>query len=65
MDREPIDSSCISSVGYEYPNLEIELTDGSIYTYHNVSPLVYANFLRALSLGWFYNRYIRNSYLFD
>jgi len=65
MDREPFDSTCIASAGFEYPNLEIEFTDGSVYTYHGVSPFVWANLLRALSPGWFFNKYIRNRYTFD
>jgi hypothetical protein len=68
MDREFIgDSDCISSVGYdiELKDLEIELTDGSVYTYHGVSHLVYANLLRVTSKGWFYNKYIRTVYNFS
>jgi len=66
VDREWLgDSDCIASAGYLYPDLEIEFTDGKVYTYHGVSPLVYANLLRSTSKGWFLNRYIRNSYPFD
>lgn len=59
-----MDSSCVEAAGWEAGNLQINFTDGSSYIYHNVSPLVYANFLRVLSKGWFLNRYIRNKYSF-
>jgi hypothetical protein len=68
-DLEPIDSSCVEAAGWTFESsgvgdLHIDFTDGTSYTYHNVSPLVYANLLRALSKGWFFNRYIRNNYDF-
>lgn len=65
MDLEPVDSSCVEAIGWEAGDLQVDLTDGSSYVYHNVSPLVYANFLRVLSKGWFYNKYIRSRYSFD
>jgi hypothetical protein len=70
MDLEPFDSTCIEAAGWEFTgagvgDLEVHFTDGSRYTYHSVSPLVFSNLLRALSPGWFFNRYIRNSYSFD
>ena len=64
IDRESFDSDCIASAGYEKGTLEIEFTDGSIYTYYGVSPLVWANFLRVTSKGWFFNKYIRNNFSF-
>lgn len=62
MELEPFDSTCISEAGWEKGDLEIHFTDGLVYTYHSVSPLVWANLLRCSSPGWFFNKYIRNRY---
>lgn len=59
------DSSCVEAAGFENGDLQVKFTDGSIYTYHGVSHLVWANFLRVISKGWFFNKYIRNRYPFD
>ncbi len=64
MDLESVDSSAIEAIGFEDGDLHVNLHDGTSYTYQGVSPLVYANFLRVLSKGWFFNKYIRNSYPF-
>lgn len=64
MEREDFDSDAIASAGWANFELEVEFTDGSVYTYQGVSPLVWANFLRVLSKGWFFNKYIRNRYSF-
>jgi hypothetical protein len=69
-DLEPVDSSCVESAGWEFQgsgsgDLHIDFTDGTSYVYHEVSPLVYSNLIRATSKGWFFNRYIRNSYSFE
>jgi hypothetical protein len=66
-DLEPMDSTCVETAGWEFQgsgtgDLHIDFTDGTSYTYHEVSPLVYANFQKALSHGWFFNKYIRNNY---
>ena len=64
-----MDSSCVEAAGWTFESsgtgdLLIEFTDGTSYTYHEVSPLVYANLSRAISKGWFYNKNIRNRYDF-
>lgn len=69
-DLQPLDSSCVESAGWEFEaqgtgTLHIDFTDGTSYEYSGVSPLVYANLLRVSSKGWFFNRYIRNSYSFE
>lgn len=67
MEREPVDSTCISSAGYdpESNDLEIEFTDGTVYTYYNVSGHQFSRMLRSHSPGWYFNRYIRDSYSFS
>ena len=69
-DLTPIDSSCVESAGWEFEGqgtgtLHIDFTDGTSYEYSNVSPLVYANLIRAVSKGWYFNKYIRNSFSFS
>lgn len=68
MDREPVDSTCIASAGYDpiEDDLEIEFArDGRVVTYHNVSGHQFSRMLASPSPGWYFNRYIRNSYSFD
>ena len=68
-ELEPMDSSCVEAASWTFEDsgtgdLMINFTDGTSYTYHRVSPLVYANLQRHVSKGWFFNRYIRNNYSF-
>ena len=51
MQRQPVSSSRISSVGWENNTLEIQFKNGSIYQYHNVSITEYKNFMNSPSLG--------------
>ena len=64
MNRTPVNSSAIVSVGYGHDSmvLEIELTGGAIYHYFDVPESVYREFMSADSLGKYYNTNIRNSY---
>ncbi len=68
-ELEPLDSTCVEAAGWQFQlqgtgDLQIDFTDGTSYTYHNVSPLVFANLRKALSPGYYFNRYIRNNYSF-
>lgn len=67
MNREPISSSNIASVGYDADSqtLEIEFASGSVYQYYNVGTGLYEQFLSAPSKGQFLNTYIRNAYPFS
>lgn len=51
MNRRPVSSSRISSVGWENDTLEVEFKNGKIYQYFNVSQSEYQNFLNSASLG--------------
>ncbi len=66
MEREPIDSTCLSSAGYDPDSdeLELELTDGRVYTYYNAPGHQFSRMLRSPSPGWYFNRYIRGNYPF-
>jgi hypothetical protein len=64
MNRRPVDSAAISSVGYdrEHATLEIEFIDGDVYQYFLVPASVYRQFLAAESLGNYFANHIRNRY---
>ena len=64
MQRKPVISSSLSSVGYESSSLllEIEFKGGGIYTYSGVSASIYAAFMSSSSLGSFFHRYIKDKY---
>lgn len=51
MYRQSVNSSRISSVGWENNTLEVEFKNGKIYQYYNVSNSEYQDFLNAPSLG--------------
>lgn len=67
MEREPVDSTCISSAGHSTADqdLQIEFTDNTVYTYHNITGHQFVRMLRSPSPGWYFNKYIRNSYSFS
>lgn len=51
MNRNPVSSSRISSVGWESETLEVEFKNGAVYQYHGVSEQEYINFINSGSLG--------------
>ena len=64
MNRTPVKSSNIRSIGYDPGEnvLEIEFSTGSVYQYLAVPSSVHANFMRASSKGSFFASQIRNKY---
>jgi hypothetical protein len=62
MDRVPVVSSCIASVGYEAPTqtLELEFTNGRVYRYFGIPARVHAELIGAESKGTYFNRCIRD-----
>jgi hypothetical protein len=64
MDRVPVSSSNLASVGYEPTSqtLEVEFQNGSIYQYFGVPADVYQELLGASSKGSYFGRAIRNVY---
>ena len=64
MEREPVSSTIIASVGYDATSetLEIEFVSGDVHRYLGVSEFVVRRFLAADSLGAFFNRFIRDAY---
>ena len=61
MDRVPVSSSLLASVGYDPTEqvLEVELQDGKIYQYRDVPEATYQDLLNADSLGRYFNQHIR------
>ena len=64
MDRTPVVSSNLKSVGYNVDTkiLEIEFHNGSVYQYYGVPLNVYEGLMKAPSHGKFFHVYIRNVY---
>lgn len=64
MNRQPVDSSNLKSVGYDDDRhlLEIEFASGAIYDYNGVSNEIYDQLMRASSLGSFFHRSIKDKY---
>jgi len=57
MDRTPVSSSNIRSIGYDPQSgvLEVEFTTGDVYQYFNVPEHLYQGLLSAASPGQFLN----------
>jgi KTSC domain len=53
MERKPVDSSMLTSVGYDpsTQTLEMEFKDGAIWQYLKVSELEYSRLIGSSSLG--------------
>ncbi|NTV46696.1 MAG: KTSC domain-containing protein [Chlorobiales bacterium] len=64
MDRTPISSSNLRSVGYDQNQkiLEVEFDSGSVYQYYSIPESVYSELMSASSHGKYFSRYIRNNY---
>jgi hypothetical protein len=64
MDRTPVVSSNLKSVGYDVntKTLEIEFQNGSVYQYYEVPLNIYENLMKAPSHGKFFHAHIRNVY---
>ncbi len=63
MDRTPVKSSNLVSVGYDQQQqiLEIEFNTGSIYQYLNVPADLYNGLMSADSQGRYFDAQIRNA----
>lgn len=64
MDRDPVVSSNIRSVGYDPTSsiLEVEFNSGSIYQYLDVPENEYEGLMNAASKGRYINRNIKGRY---
>jgi hypothetical protein len=64
VERQPVDSCNLKTVGYDthLKNLEIEFHSGMVFQYQNVPSHIYANLLSAQSTGTFFTDNIKNRY---
>lgn len=64
MDRTPVHSSNIRSVGYDLASqtLEVEFHNGGLYQYYGVPETIYQGFMQAASKGSFFNNHIKDRY---
>jgi hypothetical protein len=64
MQRVPVESEALRSVGYDARThtLETEFTTDRVYRYYNCPPEVFDALMHADSKGRFYNRQIRDHY---
>jgi hypothetical protein len=68
MERQPVASSLIRSVGYNPAGsiLEVELAEPTrIYTFYDVPFSVYDELLEAPSKGRYFNEFIRDLYAYE
>jgi hypothetical protein len=64
MNRIPISSSDIASIGYDVQSktLEVEFLRGQIYQYFNVPENIYGEFVKATSHGTYFHKHIKNNF---
>ena len=65
MERQPVSSSNIASVGYDEVSetLEVEfLKTGKVYEYYNVPQFMFERLMQAPSIGIFFNAEIKDAY---
>jgi len=67
MQRQPVQSSLLKSVGYspEDETLEVEFVKGGVYKYKQVSSQTHAELMSAPSLGSHFARNIRGQYDYE
>jgi hypothetical protein len=64
MNRTPVRSSNIRSVGYDpvSQTLEVEFHSGSIYQYSGVPETIYQGFMCAASKGSYFHAHVKGRY---
>lgn len=64
MNRDPVKSSNITSIGYdaEARHLEVEFSSGGVYQYHGVSPDEHKALIASDSIGKHFHAHIRGNY---
>ncbi len=67
MNRTPVSSSNIASIGFDEATsvLEVEFLAGSIYQYFDVPLAYYEGLLTASSVGGYFNTNIKNSFAYS
>lgn len=61
MERTPVESSQMKSIGYDPATqvMEVEFSNGRIYQYDNVPANIHADFMEAKSKGAFLGKHIK------
>lgn len=62
MQRTPVRSSNIASIGWENGTLEVAFHDGGVYQYSGIPESVYRAFLNAYSKGSYFHQHIKDRY---
>ena len=67
MERTPVESSSVASIGYDPKTfeLEIEFRNGRTYRYLQVPPAAHRLLLQAPSIGEYVNRVIKPRFEFE
>lgn len=67
MERMPVSSSHLESVGYDANSatLDIEFKNGSLYRYYNVPQFEFDQLMSASSPGTYFNANIKNTYSYE
>lgn len=67
MNREPVESSDLSSVGYDLSTktLEIEFNSGGVYQYFDVPENTHYELMSAPSKGKYFHKFIKNVYRYQ
>jgi hypothetical protein len=67
MERQPVSSTSIRSVGYDLSQqtLEIEFQSGEVYDYFDVPREVYVELMHADSHGQYFIQNIRDQYHYE
>jgi hypothetical protein len=64
MERDTVNSSSLTSVGYDVATetLEVEFHGGRIYQYYNVPQFTYETLMQQSSIGSFFNANIKDNF---
>ncbi|KAB0597172.1 KTSC domain-containing protein [Cupriavidus gilardii] len=67
MHLDPVESSVVAAIGYDYRKrvLGIEFVSGKLYHYLDVPASVYRDFMDADSKGGYFNDYILGAYEYE
>ncbi len=66
MDRSPVESSNIKSIGYDNDRqtLELEFNNGAVYQYFNVAEDIYQSIASSASIGAYFAKNIKGKYAY-
>ncbi|MDB9528729.1 KTSC domain-containing protein [Oscillatoria sp. CS-180] len=67
MNRQPVSSSNVRSVGYDSASstLEVAFHNGGVYQYFGVPSTVYAGLMAAASKGRYLHHYVKGRYRYS